>query len=208
MSKWIPISEFLEDDSASRLFVKYRVNNKRLDISKDLTGWDSTQTLKTERDLNFHPIKDRKGNIYLLADRPTKYGLGLSGKSGFDHGAELFSIFAEMYSNHEIMGIGMPLTMELFDQIPENMKYLSDTYWLATRCKTTSNRGLIYYGYVFVGYVSKHKNDLYADKHVFYAKNGIRPLIALPSNILINVGDNMFDGETPDTALRIKYGKC
>ena len=207
MSRWIKLSYLLQDTTrfgdASRLFVDYEVLDNKLGISKGLTGWDDNQTIKTERNLGFHPIIDKKGNTYLISHSATKYCLGLSGRTGYENGEELICKISEMYSNFSASAIGMGLTEELFDQIPEHLKYVFDTYWLSSRCRT-NNRGLVYYGYVFVGYASKHKIDLYADKHIFYARNAIRPLIALPQNMMVCVGDKKYNGLTKENALKIR----
>lgn len=207
--KWIPATDFLEDEilyGEGEKFIDYKPDDGRIILPKERTGWREEQVFETESGLGWHLANGRFGEVCLISHEATISELTLRGKVGYDNVKGIISEYCrELYSNKQLMAEGTALTRENIKSIPDYIrKYTKRRYWLASRCVYYSSdyaRFIVFY----VNSGSVYANSLYYSYgHANSISYAVRPVVHLPSNILVNVGDEYFDGSTHERGLQIK----
>lgn len=232
MTKWVNISELFGPTSQyqepDKLFIDYTPDHGEVILRGEETGLVDengnpiSQQIKTEADLGgWHPSLTKKGEIFLVSHNATKVRLAFRGKKGFDGILYLLkSIGKNCYSNATLFMKGGFLTSELFKGLSG---YLQGTakefYWLADKKVVPCARFMEFHALIINGsgnrmdpktlmfqncapyiYSCEIYDSLFGAITVTCA---LRPIINFHSSILVNIGDEEFNGSTPQRAMKI-----
>lgn len=220
-SKWVSITDWLKEDGKRNcLYINYSYDRKIITIRKEETGWHKHQNFDNyslETGISsWRAFMVQEGDTYkaylIPADEvKNQYdvkGLKIEGDIGAKNFKEIMERYCSMYSNKEIGSVGQALTLDLYSSLRGAQRYDRNDYGICQKIiHHTANDELI------EGFIAGDSKGL------LYV-NGIRPLdsntkveegteipmvpiISLPSNIMINIGDKKRNGKTPETALEI-----
>lgn len=205
MSNWVRFTDLIKDETFSKKFIFYAPEERSQKFTEEETGWDEFQRVRTENNLGWNPIKVGNDKIGIISSKATSYNLGLCGEKGFKNSLTLLQRFAEMYENKELKAKGIALSKAIFDTLPEDIKYVYKYYWLADQYTSEVRIHVKYYGVRFVGLFTCHEGDIYnSEGREFRPIHSMRPVILLPKDILVDIGDEKFDGSDPERGLILK----
>lgn len=213
MEKWILLGDFLSDklryEELTKLFVDYRPDCEKITfdgLESGATGniFRYDQIATTENDLGWHVVKGRGKTCYAISAKLPKFHLCLCGNDGFDNGTTLITKYVEaLYGCKEMKAKGIGITKSFFKRLPKYIKELKGKYWIPERQYDSDD--CTYYEICTIDN-GKFDSDMVAcsSGNRYSSSNAIRPCVRLSSNTLVNIGDNYYDGSTPERALRIK----
>lgn len=217
MATWVNIEElfkgFIQCTEPDKLFIDYIPDYGEATLSGEETGLADrgnspiSQKVKTELDLGgWHPFLTKEGRVILVSHNATKAGLTLSGKPGYDNAEELFQrIGVSCYSNKTLRTKGDCLTKKLFAGLSEWLQLTAEEYyWIANKDRARFHGSMADFNVFCVRGGNMNYTHLYDSNGYWYSSRcALRPYINLPSNIIVDVGDEIYDGSRPERALKI-----
>ena len=230
---WISLTEALTTGTLSQTdFVEYVPDKASVTFSIKETHAEKVQTAETEYDMGgWHPLIVRDGDNYHLYIFPThcsKFKLNIpvenekatrgyctevEGEYQYNHGVELLTKYARIYSNNELDVHGIPFTEELFDALDWSLITEHDSYWLAD---TFSNDFHWAAGYPLSAYeLSEYYKQRLGLKWIAMSSMGykqcesavsnmsIRVAVPFPNDVMVEINNLEHDGSSKEKALKL-----
>lgn len=213
MSSWEKISDICSDkkiyQKLSKRYILYHPCGGIKRLVYEDTGVDKIQEIMTDFDLGWHLVSLEDNKQILVSDKPAKKYLTLAGKIGFEKGCHVIDeIGQELYSYKKARGAA--LTLKVFNQLSEDLLGIDKTYWLADQHTWKTNKGMFY--------ITRTMEDgLEVNACSFFATNlsgeiirqkehshYIIPIVYLPQNTYIKLGEPTKDGFTKNRAIEIE----
>ncbi len=197
MAKWILLQEALQIPSVNKLMsergIAYSPNKeKSLSYSEKFTGITKTQTFTAEVGHVYYPILFNE-EVWLVSGDVTEDTLELRGREGYLNGIGILKNIADLYSNSKLQAEGKAWTEDMVKILYNpDIKPVNREYWLAfiSMQANPNNRSLCS--------MNKSRIEQHALHYSFCGCNvnksfefAMRPLIHLPSNILVDIQDEM-----------------
>ena len=216
MANVVYLKDFLEDgenyEEKAKMFIKYAPDEEKISFSKRRTGWDRDQFFETEKFDAWHPVLVR-GRVYLISDNITYDDIHLSGEKGYKNGLRIIKEYCTLYGCKSIGAIGEALTEEIFEELPKSLKTEIGWYWLLNKDSGYNMRNCFHKNgdtYSGIKYVSLRNevecDNLIYDGMEYNRSNNVRPFIALPTEICVDLCSEYYDGSTPERGLMLKVG--
>lgn len=173
-------------------FISYTPDYSEVKFLRRETGYYDIQVAKTQMNMGYHAIL-YKGRVYLIPGGEVEYNkiklsslIGIYGEAKFlkDYGRMLFS-------NKTLGAKGEAFTKSMLKSLPEHLKRIGQSYFIAAPSSQES-RVLMCTG---------NRGDIYQQR--WNIELGIRPIILLPSDVMIDLEDKDRDGLLPRTSLHI-----
>ncbi len=209
MEKWVPIERLFDDkkrwNNPSMLFIDYVPVYAEHIVPAEESGTNVNQKATTEPNIGWHPHMMKDGHVVLVSHDATHFRLALSHYEGGKRCEKILANCAEVYSNPGMGTIGRSITIKIFSELQEYLKYTSRSiYWLASGSDTDSEekpdeshvcRSKLHdgFGVNIWDYNLKSINC-----------GALRPIIEFTSNAIIKIEDAEFDGSTPEKAFKIR----
>ena len=190
----------------------------------------ASQEVETEGDLGgWHIFILGKNKYILMSHRATESKLGLGGEIGYENASQVLSDYGRMlYSSHQLNLEGSSINSKIIRRLSywlkvndEEMKryWSEETYVVGDEKEKSSEmeydvgcmrklfRDSLPDGYyeTFDDSITLHRINSWISDNDEYEENSFRPVVVLNHNIAIMVGDEYYDGSTPERALRIRY---
>ena len=231
---WISLTEALITGAISQTdFVEYVPDKASVTFSTEETNSENVQTAETEYDIGgWHPLIVRAGDkyhLYIISTHCSKFRLdipvdhkkgnggcctGVEGEYQYNHGIELLTKYATIYSNKELDVQGIPFTEKLFDALDRNLIVKGDVYWLAD---TFSYKFHWAAGYPLsvCGLSAKYELKLglkWITQSDIYKKEcesavctmSIRIAVPFPNDIMVEINNPEHDGSSEEKALKLR----
>lgn len=210
MPKWVSLLEALENPrkygNLASIPVDYHPDSKRITFTSERTGYPASQSFETEKGLEYYPVKLGL-HLYLVTRGCTKEELILRGRKGCKYGKGIIKEYAKLYGSKELGAVGISWnknTIEVLKKLPSFLRRVNGLYWSSTRYEFQED------DHKYSGIVLIEHDVPFGDKGSTWlcmndtkeCERGawIRPLVLLPSDILVDVQN--FDGGP----LKIKRG--
>ena len=204
MYEWVSLKEFLEHEKTNRHYIYYKPDMMEVRFRMSETGWKKTQKFSTQKDFGWNAFVTKEGDIYLAADAVTSTALVLHDKKGYDNAIELIKRWSSIYGNKDFEAEGVALTEDLFEPLMAQVRNIEDKYYMA---KQYEERGELHSRFNQM-YVEKDRiwhTELYSNIGANYTVFGIRPIVRLSQDTLVDVKSFYFDGSSKERALQLKY---
>lgn len=190
----------------TRKYVDYKPEEKTIWIGKNTNGCERADHPRTEK-LRWWPVYSET-NPFIVSG-VTKFELSLCGLTGWTKLEEALQMYATLYDNEELGAVGTFLSRSRFEKLPEHLKNVEGRYWLCEKFWMAEEYASIiekYYAYrVDSGYASGIQ--LYhSEAGDMKYTCGIRNIVVFPKEIQVIMGDDMYDGSSPDRALKLVRG--
>ncbi len=203
----VRLIDALSDEKAyghlTEKFINYTPDKQKLTFYDKFTGCEIDQTITTER-LSWNPFV-----IFgypMLIGSPTNFSLTLCGKTGYKNASACIKMAGQVYESKKMHAQSYKFDVPAYEKLSEKIRICNVDCWMACDFK------FIGYGYVKKEYYGQYvatAND-YVPMLLYKTEIGdmkksfaIRPVVKLPKETLICLGDPERDGETPDKAHRI-----
>lgn len=185
----------------SKHFIDYTPDVSSVTFTEAETGF-AQETAETELNLGgWHPFIQVKNDVYrghLIAESTTDFCLRIS--NPFDIGIELLQRYVKLYDNTALGAVGVSLTKETFANLHKSLRCASHgNYWLAERYEGEEIIGWLLF-YPVKGLYSVQNG--YIEGKNYYSCN-IRPVISLPQDIMVEIGNPEYDGSSPEKAFKL-----
>ncbi len=182
----------------TKLYVQYNPDIGKEILSVAETGWGSDQYVESLWGIGWHPFLF-KNKVYLVPERETfctmihlHMDIGTKGET------KVLKKVASLYSNLALKAKGVPITIEMLESMPLFLRLTNRRSFLASGMFKNHRRGLWFAGYNGEPLIFKEKNIFHK-----VLEADVRPVILLPSNVLVTLGFPGRDGKTPLTGLPI-----
>lgn len=209
-SKWVSIIDWLKEDrNRSCLYINYSYDRKIVTIRKEETGYkhqnfdnyssksqiSSWQAFIVQEADTYkvYLISAEKGSINLFYHQ-----LYINGDIGSKNFQEVMKKYCSMYSNKEIGSVGQALTLDLYCNLRRAQRHIDCRYAICQKIihHTTEDE-------LIEGFINVDSKEMLEAEAIAEGSIAMRPVISLPSNIMINIGNKKRNGKTPETALEI-----
>lgn len=210
MPKWVRLLNALENSreygNLTSIPVDYHPDVRSIIFTPEQTGYPREQSFETEEGIEYYPIKLGL-HVYLVAKDNTKEPLFLQGKKGYENGEHVIQDHAKLYENKELGTEAVSWnkqTIEITKNLPAFLRRVNGLTWTSMRYEFEED-GYHYSGIALmehsVPFGDKGSTCLCMNNNRECGREGwIRPLILLPTDILVDVKN--FDGGP----LKIKRG--
>ena len=217
MRQWVRLFEVLQNPEKygiagemSEKHIKYVADEAEIILKPELTGWDEEQKVKTKliEDWSLCIPEKTSKDMFLVAREITDYEVIISGKQGYTKFTEMLIEHNKVYESAELKTESAPM--------PNYKNFFAASHLPCPKMESSSKS---YYGGEYTGVranvldygvvcVYQHKIDnkpVFQEETLRYdsTKASIRPVVHLPTNIKILVGDPCFDGSTAEKAFKI-----
>ncbi len=210
MPKWVRLLNALENSreygNLTSIPVDYHPDVRSITFTPEQTGYPREQTFETEEGIEYYPIKLGL-HVYLVAKDNTKEPLFLQGKKGYENGDHVIQDLAKLYENKELGTKAVSWNKQIIEitkNLPAFLRRVNGLTWTSMRYEFEED------GYHYSGIALMEHNVPFGDKGSTWLcmnnnrecgrEGWIRPLILLPTDILVDVKN--FDGGP----LKIKRG--
>ena len=208
MEKWILLAEWLsnkeEYEKRTQLFIDYKPTKQKITLPKEQTGWGFDQEVETEDNIGWHPLLHSNGKIYLIGSKPTEFELGLGTDSGFSNGPKTINQVCNLYASDTFRTESEHFTEKLFNTLPEHIKKQQRIFWLEGQKVEKEERWDVSSLYRVSGDSVKITPLHYSNGRDSFLKLSVLPILSTSAKIMVNIGDDYFDGSTIEKALKIK----
>lgn len=206
MHKWVSLKEYIQMDrfSVGRMYVDYVPDVKSIKFNIQLTGWIKPQKYTTQQNFSWKPFITEDGEIYLAASGVTDTALVLNGKAGYKKGIELINKWAAIYGNQKFGAEGVGITEKIYNSMITQHKVLDDKYYMSEQSEDCSDAQEVLYQRYISGEEVKNI-ALYSSEANDYTIFGIRPIVKLPEDILVDVGSFYYNGTSKERGLQLNY---
>jgi hypothetical protein len=231
MANWVSLKKLLSEaatdatkrEEMSRLYIAYQPDGGKYTFPSKETGEEDNQVAKAERNLGgWHPFVTKEGEVFLISHEATEFNLRLLGKPGYDNEPRLLQEYGEIYGSKALEAKGEALTEEKYEELSSYLRHTCQrSYWLASnsiflvKTHICFKAYFVYNGIKYVrnlyeldddGTYQYHCDDINyrCDEVKYRCLCAIRPVVQLPSNILVDMGNKFYDGTTNEQALKIK----
>ena len=221
---WVSLVEAMHANILSeKNFIEYIPDKDKVKFEIEETNTNKVQIAETEYDMGgWHPfILEKNGEYlpYLVATHCSKFELEIFpktdiyptgieilksiGQNQFNLGIKLLERYAQIYNNKELKCKAVPLNEEMFDILNkketcnDEAYYLANTFTYKMRLKSKTKCYVIMMGLEWVS----DERRAYGNP---YHKLPIRIAIQLPKDIMIQINEPQYDGNTEEKAIKIK----
>lgn len=211
-SNWVYLDEALSSPEKygdlTQKFIDYTPDYSTTTFSWERTFAKGIQEASTEP-MEWHPIlipavgsgkDDEEKEVYLVASHTTEFKLALRGYMGHYYAvSNLNSYNRKLYSNRRLGIKGIGTNTEIISTLLEASFKADKAFWIASYVKQ--------FEYAVWGVDINnqlHPYVLLNNKEAYCESLALLPVVYVPSNILVNLGNPERDGSTPGKALELK----
>lgn len=209
MTKYIALSKAVKEGKIKPgCYINYQPEVKSISLTYKETGIITAQAFKTENLYYQFACIDESQNFLITSSAETKSEIMFDGKIHQKRCIKtLHKLCNKIYSNRKLGATAYCMRLDEFEKLHPTLKN-AYTYWLASMSVEVKDEKT---SYDWEGLYIARKDAIYAGRlyciEQFTSETeskSVRPIIMLPSNILVNIEDPYFDGSTPERALKIK----
>lgn len=195
MSTYVPIITALKSGLIKpEEFVAYTPDEKRRMYVQGGFLFDSERK-ETEFDLGWHAIIYKGYGVLLVADKVTEATITVSSEYGIN--IKTLEDYANLYQNKSLHSIGVALTSELFNEIPESLRHdevwvYSNTQKTFRKCQTRRNT----YNPAIPHDHRRHYGFTYRIKHM-------QPTIFIPPDTIVEIDPENQIGKSKENGFKL-----
>lgn len=211
-NNWVYLDEALSHPEIygdlTQKFIYYTPDYSTATFPWERTFAKGIQEASTEP-MEWHPIlipavgseeDDEEKEVYLVASHTTEFKLALRGYIGHYYAVSNLNNYSrKLYSNKRLGIKGIGASVEMVSTLLETSFKADKAFWVASYEKN--------FKYAIWGVDSNnqlHPYVLLNNREAFCEQLAILPVVYVPSNILVNLGNPDRDGSTPEKALELK----
>lgn len=204
MPKWVNVMEVVNDKELSKRYVQYRSRGGKICFREEDTGFQEKQWGIAETKMNWNNFGWK---LFLISDNepalisyPTDFKLKLSGPIGYENSKVCFMRYASLYHNEEAGTIGEVLNEDIYEKLPEHLKFTLGSYWLNDNYKDDWSLGI-------KAVISGEKRNVPLcgkEAKAPWWEYQMRIVIReIPLDTIIDIGDPYEDGSTEYRAMKM-----
>ncbi len=173
-------------------FVAYAPDEKRSMYTQDFLF--SSKEKQTEFDLGWHAVIYKEFGVLLVADKATEATITVLGNNGIS--IKTLEDYANLYQNKLLQSIGVALTPELIQEIPESLR--RNNVWCSNIQRTFFGRQTRRYTYnpAIPHDHSRHSGPTYSTEHM-------QPILFIPPDTIVEIDRKSQIGKNKGNGFRL-----